>query len=274
MSHSHDHAGDGHMFGSTDHADSAGQPWEGRVFEENPFAGDDGRAPEELITALTSFRSLALEDDARPSALIAVIDAVRHARFLIPLVAEAGDLGVTESGLTLDKTQELAIVTVEGPGGQKVLPVFSSVEAMARWRADARPVPATGQRVALAAAGDGAQWVVIDPTSETEIVLRRPVIAAIAQGLPWLPNERDAELLEVFRRTADQEPLIRGIELRSGDSDARGQAEELIVEVTLPQSLDQQVVSAVVQQLMQTWSVEQIISERVDSMRLVLVPEN
>lgn len=273
MSHPHDHAGDGHMFGSTDHADSAGQPWEGRAFEENPFAGDDGSAPQELITALTSFRSLALEDAARLSALIAVIDAVRHARFLIPLVAEAGDIGVTESGLTVDKTQELAIVTVKGPGGQKVLPVFSSVEAMARWRADARPVPATGQRVALAAAGDGAQWVVIDPTSETEIVLRRPVIAAIAQGRPWHPPAGDVELLELFHRSIASEPLIRRIHLRAGDPDSRGEAEELIVEVTLPQSLDQQHVSALVQHLTHGWAQEQIISDRVDSMRLVLVPE-
>lgn len=261
------------MFGSTDHADSAGQPWEGRAFEENPFAHDDGSAPEELSAALTAFRSLSLEDVARPHALSAVIDAVRQARFLIPLVAEAGDLGVTDSGLTVDKTQELAIVTVEGPGGQKVLPVFSSVEAMSRWLADARPVPATGQRVALAAAGDGAQWVVIDPTSETEIVLRRPAIAAIAQGLPWQPAVLDVELQELFQRSIEGESLIRGIQLRAGDPDSRGLAEDLIVEVTLPQSLDQQLVNTLVQQLMQAWAQEQIISDRVDSMRLVLVPE-
>lgn len=273
MAHSHNHAGDGHLYGSTDHADSAGQPWEGRAFEENPFADDDGSAPAELSAALTAFRDLALEDETRLHKLVDVVDAIRHARFLIPLVAEAGDLGVTESGLTVDKTQELAIVTVEGPGGQKVLPVFSSVAAMAQWRADARPVPATGQRVALAAAGDGAQWVVIDPTSVTEFVLRRPVIAAIAQGLPWLPNVLDPQVQDVFLRSAEQQSLVRGIQLRAGDPDSRGAAEDLIVQVTLPQSLDPDIVHTVVQHLTQSWTQEQIISDRVDSMRLVLVPE-
>jgi hypothetical protein len=189
-------------------------------------------------------------------------------------VAEAGDFGVTDSGLTVDKTQELAIVTVEGPGGQKVLPVFTSVDAMSRWREDARPVPASGQRVALAAAGDGAHWVVIDPTSETEIVLRRPVIAAIAQGLPWLPNVLDGQLRDVFRRLAMQQPLVRSVELRAGDPDSRGLSEDLIVEVTLPTTLDQDMVSDVIRELTQSWLHEPVITERVDSMRLVLVPED
>ena len=57
MSHSHD----GHMFGSSDQADSAGQPWEGREFEENPFASDDGTTPEHLKVALDTFHALPLE---------------------------------------------------------------------------------------------------------------------------------------------------------------------------------------------------------------------
>lgn len=97
------------------HADSAGVPWEGRRFEQNPHSGDDGSADPALLAALTAFR--AGEGDA-----VAVVDAYRTARLLIPLVAEKGDEGVGPTGLRVDKTQELSIVTVAGPDGRRVLP--------------------------------------------------------------------------------------------------------------------------------------------------------
>ena len=86
-------------------------------------------------------------------------------------------------GLAVDKTQELSIVTVAAPDGRRVLPVFTSVAAMSRWDAAARPVPADGVRTAVAASADDTDLIVIDPGSETEFVLRRPAVWAIAQGV-------------------------------------------------------------------------------------------
>ena len=37
--------------------DSAGVPWEGRAFQPNPHAGDDGSAPEAFLVALAAFRT-------------------------------------------------------------------------------------------------------------------------------------------------------------------------------------------------------------------------
>jgi hypothetical protein len=37
--------------------DSAGTPWEGRSFDQNSFADDDGKAPPELIQAISKFRA-------------------------------------------------------------------------------------------------------------------------------------------------------------------------------------------------------------------------
>ena len=68
-------------------ADSAGVPWEGRSFESNPHAGDDGSADAALLAALEAFH--AGSGDA-----VAIVDAYRDARLLIPLVAEAGDVGI------------------------------------------------------------------------------------------------------------------------------------------------------------------------------------
>ena len=72
----------------------------------------------------------------------AVVDALRDARLLIPLVARLGEEGVGETGLKVDKSAELSIITVAGPDGRTVMPVFTSVAAMGRWNPAARPVPA------------------------------------------------------------------------------------------------------------------------------------
>ena len=115
--------------GADDHeqlADSAGVPWEGRAFHANPNSDDDGSADPALLAALTAFRAGAGDQ-------IAVVDAYRAARLLIPLVAEKGDHGIGAHGLEVDKTQELSIVTVAAPDGRRVLPVFTSVETMKTW---------------------------------------------------------------------------------------------------------------------------------------------
>ena len=157
-------------------ADSAGVPWEGRRFESNRHSDDDGSADPRLLAALTAFR----EGHGDQSA---VVDAYRTARLLIPLVADRGDQGVGPHGIVVDKTQELSIVTVAAPDGRRVLPVFTSVAAMGRWDAAARPVPADGARTAVAASADDTDLIVIDPGSETEFVIRRPAVWAIAQGI-------------------------------------------------------------------------------------------
>lgn len=189
-------------------ADSAGVPWEGRSFESNPHAGDDGSADPALLAALEAFRVGA--GDA-----VAVVEAYRTARLLIPLVPEKGDEGIGPTGLRVDKTQELSIVTVAAPDGRRVLPVFTSVAALARWDSVARPVPADGVRTAMAAASDDTDLIVIDPGSETEFVLRRPAVWAIGQGLPWEPAPTSPEVFTALQasiggRTRGARPLGRG----------------------------------------------------------------
>lgn len=256
-----------------DHADSAGQSWVGRSFQVNPNAADDGSAPAELIAALQHFRATEPLSSERTAAHIAVIDAIRSARFLIPLVAEAGEVGVNSEGITVDKTQELGIVTVAGPGERTVLPVFTSVSAMNRWREDARPVPADGTRVALAAAGDGAQWVVLDPGSETEFVVRRPTVDAIAQSLAWIPSHADPVVIEAFARSVESQPAVRSIALRCDDPNALGSGDELTVELVLAPNLEQDDLLLIVNALADIWVMEQVISERVDSLRVQLIPD-
>lgn len=268
---SHDRSADGHMYGSSDHADSAGRPWEGREFDQNPFAGDDGTMPLHLAHALSEFREVPSDSYDKANLHVALIDEVRTSRFLIPLIAEAGDYGVNDAGLVVEKTQELAIVTVAGPSGQKVLPLFSSVQAMQAWNPKARPIPMESRRAALGAVADGDSWIVVDPKSPTEFVMRRPTVEALAKAEAWVPNHIDPALQEIFDASIADEPIVEAIRLVAGDPDARGQGEELVVQILLPPSLTKDDVDLVIQSLSTKWAKEEIISQRVDSMRLQLI---
>lgn len=241
--------------------DSAGVPWEGRHFEHGASSDDDGSAPEKLIEAIRRFHAHDLGEAD-------VVDALRDSRLLIPLVAVLGADGVDEHGH--DKSQELSIVTVEGPDGRTVLPAFTSVDAMSRWNPKARPVPATAGRVALAAASEDTDLVVLDPTSDTEFVIRRPALWALARSQRWTPCYADAEVLSAFMDAAEPEPAVVAVQLAPGDPGSRLAGPELVVQLTLTPGLDRAALDAVLARLQERWGSSEVIAQRVDSMRVVL----
>ncbi|WP_309068086.1 SseB family protein [Microbacterium sp.] len=244
-------------------ADSAGVPWEGRHFEANPHAADDGSADPALLAALTAFRA----GDADQAG---VIDALRHARVLIPLVAEKGDEGVGAHGLTVDKTQELSIVTVAAPDGRKVLPVFSSVEALGRWDAAARPIPVDAVRAALAASAEQTDLIVLDPTSETEFIVRRPAVWAIAQGEDWTPSFANPDVFLGLQASVAGELAVLDLTVEPGDPTARLRGPELIVRLTLMSGLDRSELDAVLARLARRWSADDRVATLVDSLSVKL----
>lgn len=245
-------------------ADSAGVPWEGRSFEPNPHSGDDGSADPALLAALTAFRSG--DGDA-----VAVVDAYRSARLLIPLLAEKGDEGIGPTGLRVDKTQELSIVTVAAPDGRRVLPVFSSVQSMSRWDASARPVPADGVRTALAAAADDTDLIVLDPGSDTEFVLRRPAVWAVGQGEPWEPAVSSPEVFTGLQQSIGAELAVLDLSVAPGDPDARMRGPELIVRLHLIDGLEKAELDAVLARLAARWAADDRIAVLVDSLTVKLV---
>ena len=248
-----------------ENSDSAGQPWSGRHFEPNTSADDDGSAPEQLIEALRRFRSRELGEAE-------VVDAVRSSRLLVPLVAHLGEAGVGDHGHIVDKTQELAIVTVLGPDGRRVLPVFTSVDTMQAWNPKARPVPAQGVRVAAAAVSEETDLVVLDPVSATEFAIRRPALVAIASAERWTPCYLDEGVLDAVAAAADGEDAVRSVVLAAGDEDARLAGPELVVGLALAPGLDRPALDALVARLQQRWSASELLALRVDSMTVRLLP--
>ncbi|BDZ50181.1 hypothetical protein GCM10025867_24220 [Frondihabitans sucicola] len=248
-------------------SDSAGTPWEGRTFQahDTTYAADDGSADPALLHALTRFH-------AREVGEAAVIDALRTARLLIPLVAHAGDEGFNEHGIRVDKTQELAIVTVAGPDGRTVLPAFSSVQALQAWDPAARPVPAESRRIAIAAAAEATELLVLDPVSATEFGVRRPALWALAQDLPWQPSYADDAVADAFLRPALVEPSVASVTVAAGSPDARLGGPELVVELGLRPGLDRDTLSTLLQRLQEAWALDELIATRVDSMGVRVVP--
>jgi hypothetical protein len=247
------------MSGSTPHADSAGTPWAGRSFEPTPFPDDDGSAPPALAEALARHARGEVGQAA-------VVDALRGARLLIPLVARLGEEGVNEVGLKVDKSAELSIITVAGPDGRSVMPVFTSVAAMGRWNAAARPVPADAVRVALAAASEETDLVVLDPMSETEFVLRRPAVWAVARSLPWTPSPEDPEVTAALEASVVEEPAVVALSTAPGDPRARLDGPELMIRLALVDGLDRVALDGLLARLQGEWSRSAVLADRVDSM--------
>jgi len=257
----HDHA--------AGHGDSAGVPWEGRSFESNPHAADDGSADPALLAALLRFR-------AGEGSQVEVVDAFRNARVLIPLIAEKGALPPAQEpdlgphGLAVDKTQELSIVTVAAPDGRRVQPVFSSVEAMRTWDATARPIPVEAVRAALAASAEDTDLIVLDPTSDTEFILRRPAVWAVAQGHDWEPSFLSPEVFGALQESVAHELAVIDVAVAPGDPDARLRGPELVVVLELVDGLEREVLDAVLSRLAQRWAGDDRIAVLADSLTVKL----
>jgi hypothetical protein len=243
--------------------DSAGVPWEGREFHPNPSAGDDGSAPERLIEAIRRFRAHELGAGD-------VVAALRGERLLIPLLAEAGDVGVGAHGQPVDKTQELSLVTAEGPDGRAVLPAFTSVDAMLVWNATARPIPIEVSRIALALAAEGTQLLVLDPGSPTEFVVRHPAFESLATGSRWVPPYEDEAVLDAFLASAAHEAVVRAVQLAPGDPDALLRGSEVKVQLSIDAGLDKQGLDALLARLAERWTEDPTITARVDSVALTV----
>lgn len=201
-------------------SDSAGVPWEGRSFEENAYAEDDGETPEALQAALS-------ENPVDKEALIA---ALTDSRLLIPLVASLGESEEGPHGKTVDKSADLAIVAVATPDKQTAIPVFSSVAEMQKWRVDARPVPASSQRVALAAASEGHSRVILNPATQA-LAIRTPALEAIAKSDGWLPPHKDPWVKNWCEEVAMAHPLISTIDLFDGDPKMDLSHAELLIQL-------------------------------------------
>lgn len=243
--------------------DTAGVSWEGRDYTVSPFPGDDGSVPAELAAALRAHRA---GEDADREQLVA---ALAQARVLVPIMAVATETGTTAHGLTGDNGADMAMVSITAPDGTTVLPLFTSVASLSAWRSDARPVPVVAPQAAQAAVQEGCTALLLDPATSSEeggpILLPRSVLWALAQGRSWIPPHRDPEVAAVLDQVAQRSPeAVTGLVARAG------QRAEVDLHLQLLPGLTASAVREVVDGVTAQLAQEQIVAERISSMRLVL----
>ena len=269
MTVNHDHE---HINQNT-FADSAGRPWQGRSFEPNPHANDDGSADPVLLAALAEFRTshyaaVAAFESGQGAEWVdpsPVIAAIRETRLLIPMVACLGEAGEGAHGQTVDKSADLAIVTVEGPDGRAAMPAFTSMAAMAAWNKDARPIPIGARKICLAAAAEQTTRVVLDPGSDTNFVLRRPLIAAIAQDLEWVSPLTDPRIAEIITNSVVGEDSVVQVGMAAADPAFVLANDELLVQIVLVPGLEREILQATIQRVTDRWEQHEYFVNAVDS---------
>ncbi|KRE53734.1 SseB family protein [Phycicoccus sp. Soil748] len=230
--------------------DSAGIPFGGRELTGTGFDGDTGAADPALVAAMS--------DPGDERALVAAVSA---ARLLVPIVAEPVST-VSTGELVVEKQTDMAAVTLVAPDGARALPVFSSMQAIAAWDPQARPVPVTAARAAQAAVSERCDVMVLDVAGERPLALRPSMVWALAQQREWLPAHEDDSVARAVADAVREQPDVVGHELAAG---APGEG-VLRVQLTLVPGLAAERVQAVATAIGERLATDGEIRARIDGL--------
>ena len=165
------------------------------------FRDDDGTADPRVTEALAAYHvGEGSEQDA--------LAALAAARLLVPVVAVLAD-GSAADG---DKNSEMVLPTLIGQDGRPAVLAFTGLDALARWRPNARPVPAESDRVWRAAVADGCA-VVIDVAGPVPLAVEGTRLAALAAGRPVPAAHEDGDVRAEVEAAIAAEPVIVGFSL-------------------------------------------------------------
>jgi hypothetical protein len=169
------------------------------------FRGDRGAAGPRVTEALAAYQS---GQGSEQSAL----GALAAARLLVPVIAVLADGAVPGQG---DKDSEMVLPKLIGRDGRPAVLAFTGLDALARWRPDARPVPAEADRVWRAAVAEGCA-VVIDVAGPVPLAVEGARLAALAAGQPPPPPHEDPDVRAEVQAAIAAEPAIAGFSLAPG----------------------------------------------------------
>ena len=180
------------------------------------FRDDDGSADPRASAALAAFASGEGSEHA-------ALTTLACSRLLVPVVASpvggagtGGPAGAGGRARAGEKNSEMALPALVGRDGRRALPAFTCLDSLARWRPEARPVPAPAALVWRAAVDDSCA-VVVDIAGPVPLAIDGARLAALADGLPVpLPHE-DPDVLSAVRAAAADEALITGLRVLPGN---------------------------------------------------------
>jgi len=175
------------------------------------FRHDRGAADPRVAAALAAY--LAGQGSEQ-----AALSALASARLLVPVVATLADGSEPADASPGDKNSEMALPTLIGRDGRAALLAFTDLDALARWRPDARPVPAEADRVWRAAVAEGCA-VIIDVAGPVPLAVEGARLAALAAGQPVPPPYEDPDIRAEVGAIVAGEPGITGYTLAPGRHD-------------------------------------------------------
>lgn len=219
--------------------DSAGTPWSGRELSASGFEEEDTGAADAALTATL----------ARGAPDHEVMAALAVARLLVPILAEPG--------------ADMAAATLLAPDGERALPVFTSVDSLARWDDAARPVPVTAARAAQAAVTESCDVVVVDVAGPHPRVLRPTMVWALAQERDWLAPHDDPFVAGSVARAVAEEAAVTGHELAEGQPSGAG---VLAVVMDLVPGLDPQEVHGLATRVGERLATDGELRARIDGL--------
>lgn len=200
-----------HSSGNGPHShDSAGQTFSGRALDPTGFETDDGSADEALVIAR-----------ANPADERTWMAALGRSRFLVPVVAVPGEVEEVD-GLAVDKTSDMAMVSLTAPDGQRALPVFTGTYALSEWDQTARPIPVEAARAAQAAITEQCDVIVVDVAGPDTFVLRPSMVYALATGREWLPGHEDPFVAQSVAHALAAEDDVIDHDLVAGEPQGQG----------------------------------------------------
>jgi hypothetical protein len=183
---------------------------------DSRFRDDDGSADPLAAAALAAFASGEGSEHA-------ALTALSCSRLLVPVVA-VEDTDGREGG---DKHSDMSLPTLVGRDGRRAVPAFTCLDALARWRAQARPVPVAAALVWRAAAEDSCA-VVVDVAGPVPLAVDGARLAALAGGQPVPMPHEDPDVLSAVQAAADGQPLITGLRVVPGQA-----GDDVQIQVTL-----------------------------------------
>jgi hypothetical protein len=135
------------------------------------YPDDTGAADERLARVLASH--------ARREATYAdALAVLTGSRLLVPVVAVLGEVDANGA----DKTADMATVLLTGADGRQALLAFTSLETMAAWQPDARPVAVPAADAAKAALQDGAAALLLDVGGPVTFVVEGEDLYGLGAG--------------------------------------------------------------------------------------------
>ena len=171
------------------------------------FRDDDGAADPRVTAALTAYYAgQGSEQDA--------LTALAAARLLVPVVAVSADDPAVkgDSAAEGDKNSQMVLPTLIGRDGRPAVLAFTGLDTLARWRPNARPVPAESDRVWRAAVADGCA-VVIDVAGPVPVAVEGTRLAALAAGQPVPAAYEDGDVRAEIEAAVAAEPVVAGVSM-------------------------------------------------------------